>query len=410
MNKNNLPVITPVIIFLVGLGFLGFTYYKNLSNKPAALSVTSKYKEAEVELRGKALGSTPFETTDVKPGTAELILKTDTGQQKKQITLTEQALTVVSGDVGVSDNFSASLIIWYDKTNVKDGELFVASNPGGAKIKINNKEVGETPTTIKKSDILDNSGDEYNIVIEKEGYETQKVTIKLEDGYTLNLSSDLFLKPIPKSVQKPESNDLYTLYSFTEDALASNGATDWAKATAYWLDTRGTALFGSDNVNYFDYFTDSGGNLYDGKGGSLNKDQINLDKEPAEPLIISYLNTENTEGVSDEAKATVAGLFGKEATEILTNQYTVKETGVGYLNVRKTADLNGELLGQLNIGDTVTVVSLEGDWYKIEYKDGENGQAFVYATHLQKAEPKAAEADTETKEETTEDPTPTPTE
>jgi|GEM_PF-2104895 len=401
MSKNILPIITPLVIFLVGLGFLGFTYYKNITNKPAALSVTSKYKEATVKLRNKDLGKTPIENTDIKPGTAEIILETKESNLKKQIQLTEKALTVVSADVGISDNFSGTLIIWYDKSNEKDGNLFVSSNPGGAKILINNKESGKTPTTINKGDILDSENDEYSVIIEKDGYESQKVTVKLEPGYTLNIQSDLFIKPIPKQVQKLAESDEYKVYGFTDTTLAAYNPAEWASAIAYWLDTRGTAVFGSDSINYFDYFVDSEGNLYNGKGDGIDKNSVRLEKIPKEALLIGYLNTKNTENLSDEAKKTISGLFGGKVTETSggDNTYIVKKTGVGYLNVRKTADLDGELLGKLDIGDEVEVVKQEGDWYRIKYKDGENGEAFVYATWLEK----------KPKEKTEEDnPTPTP--
>ena len=394
LNKNYLPIITPIIIFITGLGFLGYTYYKNISNKPAALSVTSKYQEAMVTFRGKDMGESPVEATDLKPGRGEIIIKTDNHELKKEIILTEEALTAVSADVGVSDKFYGSLIIWYDKSGDKDqAKLFVASNPSSAAVKVNDKDLGETPLTISNKDILEDPNNEYTVLVEKEGYEAQKLTIKLEKGYVLNIQSDLFLKPISKDVQKVNSTDIYTLYAFKDDKLKQISTGEWASAAAYWLETRGAALFGADNISYFDYFVDSDGTLYNGKGNVLEKEKSSIDQKPEKPLIIAYLNNEEDEKITEEANKTLSGLLKQNVSSTKENLYEITETGIGYLNVRKSADLNGEIVGRVNVGDQVEALERVGDWYRIIF---ETQEAYVYATYLKKVEPiEETEGDTQ---------------
>ncbi|PIR43767.1 hypothetical protein COV24_00825 [candidate division WWE3 bacterium CG10_big_fil_rev_8_21_14_0_10_32_10] len=396
MNKNYLPIITPIVILIIGLSFLGYTYYKNISNKPAALSISSKYKDAEVTFKDKSYGKTPIEETDLKPGRGELIIKTKDNEFKKEIILTEAALTVVSADVGVSDNFSGNLVLWYDKTGQDSSQVFVASTPTGSTVKINNQDFKETPVTISESDINNKENNEYTILIEKSGYESQKITVKLEKGYKLNISSHLFLKPIPGEVEKMETTNIYTVYGFRSTDLSGISTGEWASAIAYWLDTRGAALIGAENITYFDYFVDSEGTLYNGKGDVLDKDKEKLQEVPKDLLKIAFLNQTDTSEVTDKAKETLGGLLGKEA---ISSIYKVTETGVGYLNVRKTPDLNGELAGKLNVGDTVEVIEQQGDWYKIKFEDSE---AYAYATYIEKVEaPTPAPQDNNTEEDNT---------
>lgn len=382
MSKNYLPIITPVILFLVGLGFLGYTYYKNVSNKPAALSVTSKYKSANVSVRGESYGESPVEIEEIKPGRAEVKVSGEKNEVTKDVFLLENALTVLSVDTGVSSDFSASMNLWYDKNTSSEAELFVNSNPTGAKVTINGNEVGETPLTLSEKEILDNDSLEYTILIEKEGFEAQNVPVRLQKGYTLSISSDLFLKPIPKEVNVFTEESNYKMYGFKASDLAKNPNGEWASALAYWLNTRGTAVFEGQNVEYFDYFIDSEGTLYTGNGDLASKETEKAgDRE--EQIYIGYLNTESDSQLTNEANSTLQGLFGLEATDGQNTTYQVTETGVGYLNVRASADLNGDLLGKLNVGDTVNVIEQQGDWYKINF-EGEDG--FVYSTYLQLVE------------------------
>ncbi len=49
------------------------------------------------------------------------------------------------------------------------------------------------------------------------------------------------------------------------------------------------------------------------------------------------------------------------------------------LNVRATPSRNGKIIGKLNHLDDVEVISIDGNWAKIEYGDKE---AYVYAEYL----------------------------
>lgn len=72
------------------------------------------------------------------------------------------------------------------------------------------------------------------------------------------------------------------------------------------------------------------------------------------------------------------------ATEALTEAATEAETealgtdirvATGEVNVRSDADFNSDVLGQLQLGEQVEVVSSENGWAKISY-DGTDGYVF----------------------------------
>jgi uncharacterized protein YgiM (DUF1202 family) len=74
-------------------------------------------------------------------------------------------------------------------------------------------------------------------------------------------------------------------------------------------------------------------------------------------------------------------------TEISTTQFIPAEgypmpgwcAANGGLHVRQTPDTNYEAIGGLKYGEKVTIVGREGDWYKINFKDG---TAYVNAGYI----------------------------
>lgn len=394
MNKNYLPFLLPLVIFFAGLGFLGYAYYKNTVNRPGALQISSKYGEAEVMFRGKSIGKTPIEVKDLKPGKGEISIKGANFELKKDIIITEGALTVVSADTGVSEKFSANMTIWYDKTNASDAKIFITSTPTKAKVKINDKEKGETPLTLSQSDLTDLGETlEYSIALDKEGYEGQVINLKLEKGYTLNLSGNLYLNPLESKAQVTDNNN-YSLYTFTASDIKEEPNGNWARAIAYYLSTRGAIQIENKSVDSFEYYVDSEGTLYNKSGAVVTNNIENKESNNEKKPLVAYLNSTKESNLSDKATETLKKLFGSVTPK---TSYKVIETGVGFLNVRSTPDTSGELLGKLNIGDAVNVKEEQGEWYKIDF-NGKEG--YVYATYVEKIE---ETNDTETPKEVKEE-------
>ena len=57
----------------------------------------------------------------------------------------------------------------------------------------------------------------------------------------------------------------------------------------------------------------------------------------------------------------------------LTSQAGVVSLSSGRLNVRKSASTNSTVLTSLANGSFITLISLSGNWYYVEYADGKYG-------------------------------------
>ncbi len=376
-------------MFIAGLGFLAYSYYKTTTKNAAYLQVDSKFKEAIVEVNGKEIGKTPLSDYEINADSAEITVKNQFNQFKKEIILSPNTVTSVSVDLGTSEPFSSDTVLWFDKNNDSDERIFISSIPQKAKVSINGNYIGETPLTKSRKEILESGTNQYNIVIEKEGYQSQNTSVQLYKGYTLNITTKLFLNPISKTIKKGEANEYYTVYILSSPYLKGTNSAQWASGLAYWLDTRGATSFDKETINYFDYFIDTEGSLYNGKGDILNKEKVKISEKPKSPLKIAYLDNENEKspGLTKKAKETLKNLV-QEDVSLSNNEedtYEVTNTGVGYLNVRKEPTVSGELLGKLNVGDKVTVLEKQGEWYKIKYKEGD---AWVFGSYLRQIKQK----------------------
>ena len=86
-----------------------------------------------------------------------------------------------------------------------------------------------------------------------------------------------------------------------------------------------------------------------------------------------------------EQQTEVEPKTGKTILTVPSADHTVK--GIGTLNVRDIPSTDGERVGNLRGGDTVTVtgVTMENDaWDRVTYKkaDGTEGNGFVKASYL----------------------------
>ncbi|MBP7859943.1 PEGA domain-containing protein [Patescibacteria group bacterium] len=377
-KKTLLPFILPLVIFITGLGFLGYTFYKSSSLKPSALSVSSKYKEAKVYYKGKLLGMTPIENTNIAAGKGELSVKGENYEFKREITISPNTLTSINYDTAVSKDFSAGYVVWYDKTGGSSASIFVSSLPLGAKVFINSKEFGETPLTLSEKDILNTKENSYTLTIEKDGYENQKMNLKLDKGYTLNIFSNLFLKPFPNTEKMKEvsKNEVYQVLLFSDENFSKNYK-DWASAISYWTETRGAFSLNNNTLKYFDYFIDKTGKVYNGKGSLTDVSPLNLKTKPEKPLVIVYLTDTSLDVDSKHTEA--LNILFKDSS-VSAEEYVVSKTPTGFLNIRETASTSAVILGKYNVGDAVNFVAKEGDWIKVKFNDKDGYVSAQYVT------------------------------
>lgn len=89
----------------------------------------------------------------------------------------------------------------------------------------------------------------------------------------------------------------------------------------------------------------------------------------------------NATSASTSTGTTTQGLL-EEGEE--TFAITIKQTSVGYLNVRKGPSTSFEKIAQVDSGKEFTVISEEESWYEIEFDDGSTG--WVYSIYVDKLE------------------------
>ena len=355
------------ILILCAVSIIGVVYFKVLGNplsKPnAALSVSASYEQASVILDGSLVGKTPYESKTLKPGDHTLSLKSDSGDYETKIKLVPQAQTAVSREVGTGGSFSSGYTVWMEKVSSSETLVSVISSPTEATVKLDNEEKGKTPISL--NDV--NEGN-HTIEISKTGYETQAIYLKFKRGFKLNVVADLFLLPIPESLESINYSDKIRIYNLalSEAAITVDSAT-WAKASAYYGKTRGKPLG-------FNYFVDYNGAVYDSNGLKVT---LSPTLTVEGNIIIGYL-AQNKEDLSEKAKEALA-IFGNAKPQELAE---IIPTGVGWLRVRAEPTLDSSEVTKVNVGEKFSILEEKGNWIKI--KINETTEGWVSATYVRK--------------------------
>lgn len=369
MDRSKIIAVTAAIIIIVGGYFIYLSFGRNKPiRNPAALSVNSFFSEAQVFVNDEPQGSTPLYKESLESGQVNLTLRGDSNIFESKITLSPDTLTVVNRDLGVPGGFSAGEIIWLEKSSFGPS-LSVISDPSGAKILIDGVDAGETPlstTSISSSD--------HEITISKSGFESRSVKVKVQDGFKLNVSSQLFPRPIPLEIKGMESpSEQLTIYNLSLDSdISTSESKVLARAISYFLQTRG------EEAVSFDYFADSQGTLFDSEGVKI-LDESELTKGE---YIVGYIGTSQKDELSTPAEQKLIALAsgkgapesegGEDSTKVKA-QVEILPTGTGWLRVRSGPGLGNTEITKVNVGDKFDLLSEEAGWSKIKLSDGTEG-------------------------------------
>lgn len=357
------PWISYLILFVV-LGAVAYGVSLGMHELPAlkqkALLTVNASEDAQVYLNSTEIGTTPLVGEEISPKGGELKIQSASNPDLSYTTDIEPAPNTevsIYRDLGVSGLFSSGYDLWFkkDKTN-----LTVISQPSGATVSIDGSEVGKTPFSLDTITEAD-----YELKISAQGYEAIATTIKVVEGFRLNVSAQLFPIPLPGNPRVfEESGGLWDL-TLNNENIASSA--ERARAVAYWMRTRPTAVVFGDNAEVsFEYFLDYRGNVYDSEGNLVTSEEGLL--ALGEKTVGGYLGFDTaTPGLTAEAREAFTGVFtGVEKA-------TVLETGTGWLRVRSLAGLSGEEVGRVNVGETYVVVEKQAGWVKIKLSDGKEG-------------------------------------
>jgi len=352
------PVLNYLVLFVIlgGIAYgvtIGMQYIPGMKQK-AALTVEVMNGESKVFVDAEEIGETPIEQKEINPGTYDIKIQSLDNPNvvySSKVEFNPGVETTIYRDLGVSNLFSSGKTFAMEKGETS---LTVISQPSGANVLLDGTEMGKTPLTLDKV----TEGD-YTLSIREIGYESQEAQIKIEDGYKLTVSANLFPIPVPGNIQKFE--DSQNLYDMTINNEIITNSSDRAKAVVYWNSTRGLEI--SDEIGYY---IDQKGNAYNSLGEIVTTlEEMEMLKEAENG---AYLGARtDIPGLTEAAKETYLTLSEGEQTG------TILPTGVGWLRVRKSASLGAEELTKVNVGESFPVLETQANWVKIKLTDGKTG-------------------------------------
>jgi len=194
-----------IISFILAVGlFLGVQYYINIRSEKGALQVTSS-PASKVYLNDQYLGQTPLcecQTTDmIAPGDYTIkVVPVDNSLQdfQEKVTISQGVLTVVDrkfGEDGQSEGSIISLSPLDDKTQ---SQLLVVSFPQGAKVSLDDQDIGSTPLLYNNPTESD-----HDLKVSKDGYNEKEIRIRTPKGYKLTVAAYLSTNTVGLTTPTP---------------------------------------------------------------------------------------------------------------------------------------------------------------------------------------------------------------
>lgn len=377
--------IIPAIIIALLLVFFGRPIIESIGKigGKSAISVDVSSGRAEISVNDEFLGVTPYESQEIKPGTNKITVRSTNRQYETTIKFLSNNdkyihKVGVFRDLGISDLFSSGQDLWFDEDDT-DTVLRIISDPGGATVYIDNTEIGKTPFTSSKL----TEGD-YDLRIEQVGYEEQRARIRIQRGYTSNVSVKLFPMPVPSRVSVFEgSADLFDISTDNNQISADPGS--WVKGAVYWNQTRGINLegIGVNKELVFDYYLDYNGNIYDHLGDlAETEEEIEELKGAVRGAYLGRVS--DGAGITEMAREGLSNFKGlrMNATDEMVE---ILPTGLGWLRVRSDPSTNGTEVTKVDVGEQFPVLEERTGWVKIIVSDEVEG--WVSSTYTKKVEP-----------------------
>ncbi|HWY79624.1 MAG TPA: SH3 domain-containing protein [Candidatus Sulfotelmatobacter sp.] len=182
-----------IISFILALGiFLGIQYYLNIRLEKGALQITSS-PTSKVYLNDIYLGQTPLckcQASDmIVPGdyTIRLVPVDSTLQEfQEKITVSQGALTVVDRKFGANGQSEGSIISLTPLEDKSKSQLLVVSFPQGAKVLLDDQNIGTTPLLFNNPTESD-----HDLKVGRDGYNEKEIRIRTPLGYKLAVTAYL---------------------------------------------------------------------------------------------------------------------------------------------------------------------------------------------------------------------------
>ncbi len=198
--KSKLARFITILLLIIALVVIAISrpwQYISIISPSSALSITTIAGKAEVSLNGRKIGDTPYSAENLKPGDYTLELKRASETKDfyyvltKKIHLEADTRTVIKAEIGPSEQFTSFAVIYFQKSNTQQPQLFVKSQPANSKIWLQDIRYGETPITTTNI-----KAGTYQLKLEKDGYEPLEIQVQTQEGYILVADIELMAKPI----------------------------------------------------------------------------------------------------------------------------------------------------------------------------------------------------------------------
>jgi PEGA domain len=354
VNIKNAVGIIFSVLFLIAVGV--FVYIKVLPQisifSSSALNIASGQTVAQVYLNGRLIGTTPLKKTGISFKKGLLRVTSSQNVWEQNVTFTPNAETTLNLDLGVSPSFSGSDVVWLDRSN-STPSLSIVSDPSDSQVSIDGTDVGTTPLS------LNITAGTHLVKISKDNYLPRSLNILARDSYKINVSSHLFLLPLPKMAELASNNPAVKIYEVSGDSpLLSSDFHSWAEAVSYWQSVTEASPSAT-----FNYMLDSNGGLYDRGGAELKSFPSTVPPK----LFVAYLSKPGETALSTEAGVTFTKLLSGGQNVLVK----ILPTGQAWLRVRDAP--NGTEIGRATVGSTYPEVAVNGDWTQITLENGQKG-------------------------------------
>lgn len=174
-------------LFIIGLAVLHFL---GLFKDPDAGILIDSDPISMVFINGQNVGQTPFEKT-FKPGEVLISIRPFQvdGQvlddYETKVTLVSGIKTIINRSFRESNDATSGITVSFEKVNNDDSLVTVVSTPDNAKVLVDGKNYGYTPTRLKIP------AGSHNLELEFEGYIKKALPIEVYKGHKLTASVKL---------------------------------------------------------------------------------------------------------------------------------------------------------------------------------------------------------------------------
>lgn len=400
-------IVTVISILAAGaLVISAFIFFKDSFGPDGSLQVLSTNSGTQVYLGDKLVGETDYRGSH-RPGTYPLRVELATGSAKPwsgQVRISSAALTVVDRDLGPSAEFSSGVVLALSQgTGVS-----VSSTPEGAKVYLDDTEVGQTPVTRPSP-----SPGTHQLKVTYAGYLPREVEINVTTGWKLDVAVDLYKNPEfgpvfieerpLKKLNLPDPEILTRSYlgfdQVLDPTLTPTAKSAWTKAEWYDLSTTDKLLNDSpltwaqglyhhsaihlkiDLPYHFLILPD--GTIYEGRAGGVDITSLDvregLKAAASKPVlrpgivIVGYLGISG--GPTTAAKDSFSSLVSylSKSAPVIVSKVKILTTPTGYLRVRTGPGTGFAEVARVNPGESYELLEEKTGWVKIKVSDAVSG-------------------------------------